>query len=83
MNEWSWMAITDYRNNSCNWFSLTCHYIDKIVVEAAAKYLRSVCGDTLDSHTGPNYEVSINQPYWIYSVSDRVLQTCSKKQLAN
>ena len=77
------MTITDQRNYSCSWFSLTYHYIDKIVVEAAAKFLRGVCGDTLDSHTGPNYEVSINQTYWIYSVPDRVLQTCSKNQLAN
>ena len=37
-----------------------CHYIDKIVVEASAKHLRGVCGDTLDSYTGTNYEVSIN-----------------------
>ena len=61
-NKWmnEWMTITDYRNKSCSWFPLTCHYIDKIVVEAAAKYLRGVCGDTLDSYTGPNYEVSIN-----------------------
>jgi len=33
--------------------------IDEVVVKAAAKHLRGLCGDSLDKLTGPNYEVLI------------------------
>ena len=32
--------------------------IDEVVVNAAAKYMRGACGNSLDSYTEQNYEVS-------------------------
>jgi len=34
--------------------------IDKVVVDAAAKYLRGICGSSMDSYTGQNYEIRID-----------------------
>ena len=31
--------------------------IDEVVMKACAKHMRSICGDVLDSLSGPNYEV--------------------------
>lgn len=33
--------------------------IDAVVLDAAAKHLRGICGSSLDSLTGPNYEVVV------------------------
>lgn len=31
--------------------------IDEVVLKACAKHMRTVCGDVLDSLSGPNYQV--------------------------
>lgn len=38
--------------------SLTPKQIDKGVIDASKKHLRTVCGDSLDNLRGKNYEVS-------------------------
>ena len=38
--------------------SLTPKQIDKGVIDAARKHLRTICGDSLDNLRGKNYEVS-------------------------
>ena len=40
-------------------YTLTAAYIDQLVVDAAKRHLRGICGDSMDELKGENYEVSI------------------------
>ena len=33
--------------------------IDKVVVDASVKHLRGICGSSMDSYKGHNYEVGV------------------------
>ena len=50
--------------------SLTPKQIDKGVIDASRKHLRTVCGDSLDNLRGKNYEVSDNFYGYRHSLYD-------------
>ena len=70
--------------NCCNSISFQCtwptkcisqsffnslSHIDPVVVDAAKKYLRKICYDSLDNLRGDNYEVRVHFPQCIRTIS--------------
>ncbi|KAF5284245.1 hypothetical protein FQR65_LT00245 [Abscondita terminalis] len=39
--------------------SVTMLEIDEVVIKACSKHMRSICGDVLDTRTGPNYKILV------------------------